>query len=615
MKFEHPLCFITLLFSLLLPVFAGAQENDKVTTVNGKKYYIHNVGKGETIYGIAQKYNLQPKDIVLENPSAIDGVKAGDVLLIPIVTAPKLGDTATHPVENKTPQKQEAYFYHEVEPKETLYSLSKKFNTTISAIDSLNPEITVKGLQKGQKIRIPVAQAQTSLINNAQGNKNTAKDTAKTVVPLKPIMENISPEKDTVKPPPAENKPEVKKPSEETKAYKNLVIEQTHADTNKPTAPRIDTGKKINRYNIAVIMPFASENSDTLRLSRLISETELIPQMTQISTDFYHGIILALDSLAKKGMKANLHVFNILPGADSSSRSIDSLLKNPELATMNLIIGPPYPSHFRRVERFAEKHHIPIVSPLSGESNILKNNSWTSKTTPSAAIETEATADYIASHYNHVNFIIIHNKNVNDEFYEIFKKRFKKSDSALGRTDSLQRVESTGNVFSLGYKIAKKGLNIIVVPYPEESFVAKFVNELANSVYAADDSIILFGMHKWVNNDALSQDNLDTMNFHFPSNEFVNYADSSTKKFIAKYRLVYLSEPSYYSYQGFDAGMFFCNLLRIYGTDMQNHLGDTKYRGLQTSFDMWRTSPANGYENKAVYILEYKNYAEKLDSR
>ncbi len=608
-KSEQLFGFVALLFCLLMPVFTSAQENDRITTVNGKKYYMHNVGKGETIYGIAQKYNLQPKDIVLENPSAIDGVKAGDVLLLPIVSASKTKDTtAATPVVNSTPEKPGQWFYHEVEPKETLYSLSKKFNTTISAIDSLNPEITLKGLQKGQKIRIPTAQTQVV-------NKPTPKDSVKKNTPPKPIMDKINVGTDSAKNQPKNNNTEVKKTPDESKAYKNLVIEQTHADTAKPVAPIKDTGKKLNRYNIALILPFSPGGSDTLRISKLLAETEQIPQMTQISVDYYHGIVLALDSLAKKGLKANLHLYNVLPGSDSISRSVDSILRNPELATMNLIIGPPSPAHFKRVARFADLHHIPIVSPLSGENSLLKNNPYASKITPSAITETEATADYIASHYNHANLIIIHNKTANDEYYEVFKKRFKKTDSVLGHTDTLCRTESTGNVFAIGYKISRKGLNIIIVPYMGESFVAKFVNDIANSSYAKDDSIILFGMHKWANNDALEPNNLDTLNFHFPSNEFVNYSDSNTKKFITRYRYYYLSEPTYYSYQGFDAGIFYGGLLQAFGTDMQNHLGDKKFRGLQTSFDMYRSNPANGYENKTVYILEYRNYTVKLDSR
>lgn len=601
-KLKPVLFFSAILLFLLTPCFASAQDNnnDIPVTVNGKKYYKHTVGKNETIYGIAEKFGLKPKDIILENPSAIDGVKVGDILIIPIVITPKVGDTAK--IAPKTQAKAGAFFYHDVQEKETVYSLSKKYNTTVNSIDSLNPEITVKGLKKGQKIRIPLVDVTT-----------TARDTAKVTQPKVTVNKTIK--KDSIKSQQVAAQPVPIKKSDETSAYKNLVTQQTHTDTAKTFAPVQDTGKKKYRYNIVLIMPFAPENGDTLRISRLIEGTEQIPQTTRISVDYYHGLIMALDSLAKLGFKANLHVFNILPGADSSSYVLDSILKNPNLAEANLIIGPPYPTNFKKVAVFADKHHIPIVSPISGDNGVLKNNPWASKATPSPITEIEATADYIASHYSRDNIIIIHNKSANDEYYDIFKRRFRKIDSSLGYNDTLRHSESRGGITSLASKLERRGANIIVVPYQASPFVATFVNDFGNSNYAEDDSIILFGMKSWANNDALAPENLDTLNFHFPSNEHLNYQDPTTKRFITKYRNNYLSEPSEYSYQGFDMGMFYISLLSQYGSDMQNHLGDVKTRGLQTSFDMYRNNLANGYENKAVYILEYRNYIEKLDSK
>jgi len=573
-KYAQAFCFIA-----LSPVVIHAQNNtgDAPVKVNGKKYYRHIVIKGETVYGIAEKYNEQPKDIVLENPNAINGVHPGDTLMIPLIVKSATMDTSSAKGN---------YIYHDVVGKETLYSLSKEYNTTVGAIDSLNPELATKGLKKGDRIRIPIAQPATVSGNKPPEKHQATKDTSHGQITNK----------------------------NEAQAYKNLVGGgHVPADTTKATTK--DTGRKMNRYNIALIMPFAPEGSDTIRLSRLEEGTAQIPQITQVSFDFYHGLVLAFDSLAKKGFYVNLRIFNVSSGSDSSSRSIDSILKSPEILKMNLIIGPPYPSNYRRVARFAGIHRIPIVSPLSSESYVLKNNPWTSKIIPSPLTETEIEANYIAAHYSHDNIIVIHNRESNDEYYEVFKKTFKKADSALGHKDTLCYAESIGGVSGLATKISKSLVNVIVMPYQGAPFVAKFVNELANSKYADDDSLVLFGMHNWVKNDALAADNLDTLNFHFSSNEYVDYKDYSTKKFIANYRSIYLSEPSYFSYEGYDAAMFYGNLLYTYGTDIQNHLGDTKYRGLQTSFDMIRSNATTGFENKAVYILEYKNYTEKLDSK
>jgi LysM repeat protein len=570
--------YLLLLFLLILPGFVNGQDNsnDTPVTSEGKKYYRHTVIKGETIYGIAEKFNILPKDIVLENPSAIDGINPGDVLLIPAVSKP--GDTSS---AKKIQQKQTSCIYHEVLKKETLYSLAKRYNTTISAIDSLNPELAGKSLQKGQTIRIAVVQPTSAQI-------------PKTSQP--------------------EPKPELSTSKNEVEAYKSL-IKPAPIDTSKIASLFNATGNLLNRYSIALIMPFASAGPDSIHLSRLLDGSEQIPLTTSISVDFYHGIIMAFDSLSKKGLKVNMYIYNILPGSDSTVFGLDSILKKPEMFQMNLIIGPPFPSNFKKAELFAALHQIPIVSPLSGENSVLNNNLWTSKATPSAITETEAEADYIVSNYRNTNLIVVHNKDANDAYYKAFRKQFIKSDSAFGGMDTLRLAESAGGVAGLKSKMIRSAVNVVVVPYQEPSYVAKFVNEFANSKIADENSIVLFGMHNWAKNDALDPSNLDTLNCHFPSNEFVNYDDLPTKKFIVKYRNNYLAEPSYYAYEGYDDGMFYGNLLLAFGTNIQGHLGDTKYRGLQTSFDMSHTNPANGYENKAVYILEYVNYTEKVDWR
>ncbi len=155
-KYSYAFCLIAIWGCFIVPFSVKAQDNsnNSIVTINGKKYYKHIVEKNETVYGIAEKFNLTPKDIILENPSAIDGVKAGDILIIPVISGGKPNDTTK--AVKQTPLKEASYFYHDVLEKETLYSLSKKYNTTVSAIDSLNPEITVKGLKKARKIRIPI---------------------------------------------------------------------------------------------------------------------------------------------------------------------------------------------------------------------------------------------------------------------------------------------------------------------------------------------------------------------------------------------------------------------------------------------------------------------------
>lgn len=588
--------YYSILFFILIVGNIVAQKNgEKTITKDGKKFYRHIVTKGETIYGLSKDYNIPPRDIVMENPKAMEGISAGDTLQIPFPVAETkpVIDTAADKASGK-------YIYHKVVAKETLYSLGKQYKVSINTLDSLNPELKTKGLQTGQNLRIP-AQPQTV---------STPTQPAPPVIKPTTPAPSASHTADSIK---------------QRQAFQNLVSHQ-HIDTvkkvtNKPivTPPMptpvpvsvspVDKSKLMSRYNVAIIMPFVSENADTLRMNHLLDGSQQLPLYTQISTEFYQGAMVALDSLAKQGVRVNLHLYNISSSSDTSSNKLDSILKSPAFATTNLIIGPPWTGQFKQVARYAAQHSIAIVSPIVSDNSVLLNNPYASEATPNSMTEIEKMADYVAKHYSKCNVLLLRHRDAIDEtYYNNFMKRYNTDVSVNSTKDSITVVDYSENLAELGKKVNEYKNNIIIAPYQQASFVAKLVNKLAYSRYADNDSIVLFGMHSWLNNDNLDVANLDTLDFHFASNDYVNYSDSCTKGFIQTYRSNYYTEPSSFAMQGFDITFYYVRLLGKYGTALQDHLSDAIYNGVHTSFDMHRINDTGGYDNKAVNIIEYRNY-------
>jgi len=100
----------------------------------------HRIQKGETAFFIAQKYKVSVDEIYKLNPESQNGIKDSQVLKIPI-----------HHSENTTSKQQT----HIVEPKETLFGLSKQYHVSVDAIQNANSEILASGLQIGQELIIP----------------------------------------------------------------------------------------------------------------------------------------------------------------------------------------------------------------------------------------------------------------------------------------------------------------------------------------------------------------------------------------------------------------------------------------------------------------------------
>lgn len=80
------------------------------------------------------------------NPEITDGLKVGSTIKIPN------GNTAEKPAEKVDTIN---FYYHVVEPKETVYSICKMVGITEEEFLTLNPQVRESGLQIGQTIRLP----------------------------------------------------------------------------------------------------------------------------------------------------------------------------------------------------------------------------------------------------------------------------------------------------------------------------------------------------------------------------------------------------------------------------------------------------------------------------
>ena len=133
------------LFSIFITIFSF------VYTVSAKqeKYTKHTVAKGETINMIAQKYKVTPYDIYSLNPDSQNGIQQNSVLLIPTsASVVVINSSQNAPLNNNTDS-------HLVQPKETLYSISKQYGITIDALKTANGDLLNNGLKIGLNIKIP----------------------------------------------------------------------------------------------------------------------------------------------------------------------------------------------------------------------------------------------------------------------------------------------------------------------------------------------------------------------------------------------------------------------------------------------------------------------------
>jgi LysM repeat protein len=121
--------------------FFNAPDSDslRTETINGQLVIIHLVGQKETLYGLSKRYAVTVARILEFNPTADGGLEAGQLIKIPYV--PK---TRTQTAEGTK---------HKVQPKETLFSISRMYSVSVDDIRLWN-NLKDNGISVGQELLV-----------------------------------------------------------------------------------------------------------------------------------------------------------------------------------------------------------------------------------------------------------------------------------------------------------------------------------------------------------------------------------------------------------------------------------------------------------------------------
>ncbi|WP_406843037.1 LysM peptidoglycan-binding domain-containing protein [Flavobacterium soyae] len=112
---------------------------------NQEQQITHVVGEKETLYGLSKKYNVSVEAIQNANPILASGLQVGQELIIPQSTS-NLPKTEIAAASKRT---------HFVVAKESLFSIARQYNVSVQDLENLNKELLQNGLQIGQTIAIP----------------------------------------------------------------------------------------------------------------------------------------------------------------------------------------------------------------------------------------------------------------------------------------------------------------------------------------------------------------------------------------------------------------------------------------------------------------------------
>ncbi len=168
------------LFFLLVVLIQNTFSQNNNSTEVTVKIINHTVAFGETMRMISLKYHVSPSEIYRLNKGAADGLYRGMILQIPvpinmdlptkeIAEVKKIMENASEEevIDSKNNviaisdmaivnelKEESNIIIHKVLPKETLYSLSIKYQVTVDEIIVQNNELLKNGMKIGQTLTI-----------------------------------------------------------------------------------------------------------------------------------------------------------------------------------------------------------------------------------------------------------------------------------------------------------------------------------------------------------------------------------------------------------------------------------------------------------------------------
>jgi LysM repeat protein len=599
------LIFILMIAYCFLSTAAFSQtKSTDIRTINGKKYYIHKVEKGQSLYGIAKIYGMDVNSILVENDEAIDGLRNGQELKIPFESLLPKATTAID--TNK-------YQYHKILKGETVYAITKKYGIDEKKLVSYNPGLT-SNLKEGEYIVV----GEKKKTATGSGTKTTPTGTMTAVTPgqfdqytvlqgetLYGISKKLNLSQDDL----IKWNPELKNGIKQGQIIKIPAAKTTAVNTTSPTVVNtvqdtvVFSKPKKTSYTIGLFLPFSLPEAELINIDELARAKASFPATQNLAIDFYSGFKTAVDSLVSKDFEVNVHLFDT---QDRDSVKIDGICKTTDFKNLDIIFGPLYGNSFKQVAAYAKVYNIPIVSPVIQQNKILYNNALISKVTPSLYTLIEGLADYCVDSLAASSNIIIVNTTAKDQPYiKTFKGEYNDRLLSIGKTakDSIVEVKGIAGV-KAAFVPGKK--NVVVLLTNNPVYLQDFITQLY--VFSDKKDIVMMGFSSVANIDNLDQEYLNKLQFHFATNDHTDLTNPLTLQLAKRYQEYFSADPSEYYFSGFDIAAYYLSNLKAQGPAFFMGLDKAKAEGVSTGFKFYRPDESTGFENKAMSIYKYSNY-------
>ncbi|MFV0152796.1 LysM peptidoglycan-binding domain-containing protein [Empedobacter falsenii] len=586
----------------------------------------HTVQAKETVYGISKQYGVSQEELYKANPKIEkNGIHPGDLIVIPTK-----GTATNQPTETNNPTQHvttsdDNYQYITIEPKETVYNLTKKYSISEETLYSLNPQIKERGLEIGDVIKLPKVVTNkvfsvpkgTHLIKKGETLYTLAKQYNVSVDDFyaeNPALQTGVKEGMVISIPKKSGSVTIEENSinyivqNGDSAYGILERYNTNLDELLRLNPELINGLKAgmtlkiplqknakiikygtagklkrandNEINVAILLPFDVANNPQLKNSQAMQ--------------FFTGTKLALTRLAKKGKNVNVKV------VDTKDGNLQDILSTTDFSKTDAVIGPLNTSDVTEVANFFSNSGIAVISPYANDDSLNSFNDLLISN-PKDEVIADQIIDEIGKNFAGEQVYLLTNRD-DQELANYTKKQLEKQLKA-----NVVIVDSASKIVQPHDKVNGEDYYtpIITVLVGDDDALGKQYLEKLKTFHK--DNIKAYGIKAVSVYDVYNPENAKNIDafrefgFVFSTARLINTRDIEVQSVLKDFKDVYCEFPTRYEQIGYDVTYDIVDRMNNKG-DVTNNI-TTEYTRVASKFAYKKASGSKAFTNDASRIV------------
>ena len=573
----------------------------------------------------AQKSNLISHTVVqgqtLYSISKLYNTTVDEIVKLNPGSAEKLSIGQQLVIPGNNTKEKEIKKTHTIQSGETLYRLSKMYNVTTEELCAANPGLSISNFRAGEIIIIPTKESDSN--NNAKKSvlSKTIEENVQTIVGThkvkrKESIESICKEYNITKEDLIKANPILKEKKLKRKMELNIPAPSVKGKT--PTNEKsVEKEKKIEK-----IISKGINDDKVLNVAIVLSFLldSYAPKEQSRMVEYYQGVLMAVEQLKREGYSFVINTYD----AGQKDNSLDSLLSSSAFDDIEMIIGASYPKHNKELAKFAKEREIPLVIPFSSKKDEAINNPTVFVANGiQSFILPQITSRFVKTFPN-ANVIFV------EDTIDGNKKEFIKSLTAEldnnGVPHNTLPMELLSNEDTVLYTLStiyQEEKEFIVIP---TSSSATTLNTLLPSLLHARsiDSLNVakfkvFGYPEWQIHANDTRELMYEVDTYIYATFYSHYAlprvAEFQEDFIRWYNRSIQNIYPRYGMLGYDTGYFFLQAASLYGNQIYENINQTPFNPVQSDFNFERISNKDGFINKKFFFIHFcpEYYIDKMD--